>query len=121
MRVVLRTCLLLALANLAAPASAGQAYTSFCRSLGLGWGPGYHAYNGCPSGNCQPAPHQGHPHAVYGAPVWRDVPAPESISPFDPLQSKPAPATKPHTSSRRPTDPQLPSQRMSQQPVFWYK
>jgi hypothetical protein len=41
--------LLLGLGSFAAPAMAGD--SPFMRALGIGWGPGYHAYNNC--GPCQ--------------------------------------------------------------------
>lgn len=102
---------------------------SLGRYFGLGSGPGYHAYNNCPTvprhagpGHAGPGHHHGHAHQ---GPMMGPVYAPA----YGPLQETeviespvelPTPAKLP-SSSRRTSEPQLPSQRMSHKPVFWYK
>lgn len=86
------------------------------RYLGLGWGDGYHAYNGC-STNESRWGHGANAGKPYFSPA---LPTTETI--VTPAAPVAAPVSRPSPvgSSRR-TAPIPPSQRMSQNPVYWYK
>ncbi|HTN74117.1 MAG TPA: hypothetical protein VL096_02680 [Pirellulaceae bacterium] len=84
------------------PVQAGH-FDALGRYFGLGWGDGYHA-------------HEGH---QLTATQWEvSTPTPARV------YNAPAPGrseVRPTPASSRRQAPTLPSQRMSQRPVYWYK
>lgn len=108
--------------------SAAQA-GSLGRYFGLGSGPGYHAYNNCPTVPRHAAPGHHHGHANHvprnHGPVMGPVYSPAFGAPMEteviesPVE-QPTPAQTP-SSSRRTSEPRLPSQRMTHKPAYWYK